>query len=382
MKHARLETLDGLRGSACLAVIIFHFFSAFVPQLISEQSEVPWWISDTPVGIIYNGGFAVSIFFVLSGFVVASAVRAQPPLIFVWIALCRRYLRLAIPSACSTVLALHLLTAMPEVAPQLQSLLPQPWLTYVIGSPFPSLADAVFEGALGVFVSGSSLINNVLWTMKIELIGSFAIILTFSILRGHTRNLALVLLAAGLLINGRPEYGAFMLGALLCVAYRHNHLKVEWGAAAMLFAIVVGAWTKGFGDRIGLPLSSTLALGEPHKVWHTAAAVSLVYAALTYRPLMKLLSSPIPMFLGRISFGLYLLHVPLIYTAIGALYLWLDNHDLFWLCILFLAFLFTCVVSGYLFTVMIDEPVIKGLREIQRRLFKTFLGSSSEKAMS
>lgn len=381
MTQLRFVALDGLRGIACLSVIIFHFFSAFVPQLISEQSSKSHWISDTPIGVFYNGGFAVSIFFVLSGFVVSNSIRSDGSISVLVTSLCRRYLRLAIPSACSAVFAVSMLMLMPDIPAQLQSLSPHAWLTYVVTPPFPSFFEAIFEGGVGVFVTGNSLINNVLWTMKIELFGSIAVILICSVTSGVVRAVALSVMAAGLAVLGKPEYSAFMLGALLCSTRRRYLDNGSLGWVVVVFAVVIGAWTKGFGDRIGIQLPSVIALGEPHKVWHSVAAIALVYAALTYSPLMKALSTSFPVFLGRISFGLYLLHVPLIYTVVGYFFLIFDPSNFLELLAALLIFLASCGIAAFVFTTVIDEPVVRKLRNIQRWSVKLLSGSAREKAI-
>ena len=88
----RLAALDGLRGIAALVVVCFHFAAAFLPSLIPDQTDHPCWVADTPIGILFNGPFSVSIFFVLSGFVIAQAAARRRDPIYINIPL--RYLRL------------------------------------------------------------------------------------------------------------------------------------------------------------------------------------------------------------------------------------------------------------------------------------------------
>src|SRR5277367_5198737 len=125
-KTQRLASLDGLRGTAALIVVCHHFASAFLPSLIPEQTDTPFWIADTPIAILFNGPFSVSIFFVLSGFVVAQAAAKRSDPLYVAIPL--RYLRLALPATASVVFAWCLLTLMPTAALGLSAVIPHPWL--------------------------------------------------------------------------------------------------------------------------------------------------------------------------------------------------------------------------------------------------------------
>ena len=118
-KSGRIEALEGVRGIAALIVAIFHFCSGFLPHIVPDRqpNASPSWLVDTPLEFFYNGPFAVTIFFVLSGFVIANAAANRPfPLI---LNLVFRYARLAVPVIVSVILAWALLTAFPDEAKKL-----------------------------------------------------------------------------------------------------------------------------------------------------------------------------------------------------------------------------------------------------------------------
>jgi hypothetical protein len=75
----RLPSLDGLRGVAALIVVVHHTLLT-VPSLsvayfldgpAAVRGSKAWWLSWTPLHLIWAGGEAVIVFFVLSGFVLA-----------------------------------------------------------------------------------------------------------------------------------------------------------------------------------------------------------------------------------------------------------------------------------------------------------------------
>ena len=74
---ARLHQLDGLRGIAALTVVLYHYLSAFLPALTPDETANPHWLSDTPLAVIFNGPFAVVVFFVLSGFVISKSAHLR-----------------------------------------------------------------------------------------------------------------------------------------------------------------------------------------------------------------------------------------------------------------------------------------------------------------
>lgn len=83
----KLSYLDSLRGIAALIVFFYHFSNLFMPLDI----ELPF------LSIICSGEFAVSIFFVLSSYVLYRPyfkTKLQDKIVS---GVCRRYLRLMIP---------------------------------------------------------------------------------------------------------------------------------------------------------------------------------------------------------------------------------------------------------------------------------------------
>lgn len=364
MARARYESLDGLRGIAAMTVVIYHFASAYIPSILSQETSTPWLGSDTPLGVLYNGGFAVSVFFVLSGFVVSnSAAKRQVPTSF---NLVQRYFRLAVPCMVSTLLAWAWLSAFPSSVHELKLAEPHRWLDNVYDGTTPGPIMAVIDGAFLTFQYGYSAFNNVLWTMRIELYGSCALYLIFGLIDGRRRVAILVAFAVVATAFGMPEYAAFAVGALLREAVAADRLPKQGAWWALGFAIVFGSMTKGFGDRIGLPLPSLIALGEPHKLWHVLAAAAMLYAVLNLDGLNHLLSSPVARFLGYISFGVYLVHLPLLFTVFAQGYLRFAQHDLVALAALFVAFLVTAVALGTLFTVLVDRPVLWAIQAAKR----------------
>jgi peptidoglycan/LPS O-acetylase OafA/YrhL len=367
----RYYNLDGLRGVAALTVVAFHFFSAYVPGLLSEQTPTPWWGSDTPLAVLYNGGFAVSVFFVLSGFVLSnSAARRQSPL---WFNLVQRYFRLAIPVLGGTLLSFTLLSLYPHTVSELKAAGDHPWLQWVYDGQIPNFPWAVRDALFGVFKTGRSFFNNVLWTMRIELLGSIGIYLLYGTVHERLRTpLLIAALCFYVIFLKRPEYAAFAVGALMREARIHYPFPPVLVWPSLAFTIIFGAMMQGYAARNGLPQwPSMLSLGEPHQLWHVAAAAAAVYATLLLPSLKRSFGSRPGRFLGDVSFSLYLVHVPLLYTVFVPAFIRMRGEGI-GMVTLFVAFLACSLIVAYAFTVLVDRPTIALIHRAQRAVKATW----------
>ncbi len=362
----RFDCLDGLRGLAAIIVAVFHFFCAFAPDTIPAYSTQLWRGSDTPIAILYNGGFAVAVFFVLSGFVVSgSAERRRVSVAF---NLVQRYVRLAVPVVFATVLAWVLLNAFPDTVSRMKLAVESRWLNHVFDGKLPPLDYAVLHGAVLVFQSGGSKFNNVLWTMQIELIGSWAIYIMYGSLEAAARRTALLALLLIPILFNSPHYSAFAIGALL----REDNARLSglfrYRFIILSTGVIFGAMMSGYGDRIGLHLPRRIALGDSLGLVQVLAAGAILYAVLNISSLQDWLSTTVARFFGRVSFGLYLVHVPLLYTVVATAYLAVPTGGAWFVAALLAGFLALATAVGYLFTVAVDAPVLAVLRATRQRL--------------
>jgi peptidoglycan/LPS O-acetylase OafA/YrhL len=373
----RLVSLDGLRGTAALIVVFHHFCAAYIPSLVPGENAKPLLVADTPLAIFYNGAFSVVIFFVLSGFVIAhSAARKERELP---LNLTLRYTRLALPCGASVLSAWMLLKVMPNAATELYSRMPHPWLLWTYQGAIPGVRTALWQGLVLIFFrSGFDTFNNPLWTMKIEFIGSCFLYIFYFVLRGRVRLPVLVILAAFFPIAHKLNYEGFFLGAILRELWAANRLRKVKPTSCFFAGLILGSFSAGFHQRMHLPsVPEIFRIGSRDGILYPLAAALIVYGCITAPRLGAAFSCAPARFLGRISFPLYLFHVPLLYTVFaGAMLRFWPASDL-QLAILFLVFVGVAISLGYLGTVTIDEPVLKMNASIRGFL----RGRSSARAM-
>lgn len=367
----RLECLDGVRGVGALIVVVFHYLSAFVPALTPDQTPDPYWLADTPLAILFNGPFAVIVFFVLSGFVISKSAHKRYPLP---LTIALRYLRLTVPILASVIAAWVLLISFPNEATRLAAITGTPWLSKPFNGEIPSLLSAVKDGAFEVYLHGSSRFNNVLWSMRPELIGSVGIYVIYAFVRRVTY-LVSTLAALFFLLLWKCHhyyYEAFIFGALMQEAWTANRLTGLNPVLALVVGVVLGSQGPDFANRCGLDfLPVPLRPGVEDGLIYPVAAALIVYACLESAVVWRFFRAGLCLFLGRISFGLYLIHVPIAYTLVMAVALWFWPMSPIVLGLGLLLFMAISISLGWLMTLVFDAPTLRIVSAIRKSIRPT-----------
>lgn len=318
----RVGFLDGLRGVASLIVVFYHILILGVGWDRAHQL-IRW------TGPFLNGTYSVSVFFVLSGFVLSQSAAGRKTALAAEVA--ARYLRLTVPMTASLLFAclLHRYFLPPAS---------QEGFTYV---------QAWTDGLWRVYRTGHSQINDVVWTMRIEFLGSLAIYFIYHFSPPRWRVAVLSLFALAALAD--PLYLGFPAGGLIREAWSRHYLRgARWAWLTLSLALLLNL----AGDRLGFHgycLSATL----------------LVVSLFLWAPLGRFFECAPFRFLGRISFCLYLLHASILaclaprVPETGA-----AGTRIFLLALEGLPLALGC---AWLLTIALDEPMIRSLHRLKSR---------------
>lgn len=324
-RRLRLRSLDGCRGIAALIVLIHHsaltvpeFANLYLGDLVlPEVGTLVWWLNATPLKIFTAGGEAVLLFFVLSGLVVSLPVLRTKR--FDWIAyFFTRTIRLWVPVAASLLLAAVCLSVrVPDASVAVSK-----WVA-LSNVPVPEWQEVVrgFDA-----VRGPTRINNPLWSLQWEFLFSLSLPVFVGmavVLRRWTA--ATITLCTGLAAVGYLHqidylvyFSAFLAGTLMAFVVIKRPRRVARTSTSFLAQVI---WFAGFLAGILLMCTywmlfvgsvsdhPTLAFAKSLSI---PGAVLIVLAAVFSRPVGRLLELPPIQWLGRISFSLYLVHVPIL----------------------------------------------------------------------
>jgi peptidoglycan/LPS O-acetylase OafA/YrhL len=336
--------------------VLYHLSLVARPFLSGEEWAL---LTTTPLKLLTAGTEAVLVFFVLSGLVVTlPALRSG----FGWLGYYGgRMLRLYLPVWASLALAALAIALLPR---DLASVTPDSWLAHgnALALSWPQLLS---EASLW---KGSYDVNNVLWSLRWELVFSLSLPLFVIAARALCNAWVFAaLLAVACTITGRlVEVDAlvylpvFFLGALMAV--RLPELRAAMGAwprvgrialAAGSLALLIASW-------LARPVEG--AIGA-EVLWGLSGvgAAGLVVVAVGSPTAERALSSAVPRWLGKISFSLYLVQAPLIGTLA---FLLGDEH---WVLITALA-IPGSLLLGWLFHLVVERPTHRLAKLVGRKL--------------
>lgn len=328
---ARESHLEGLRGLAALVVFFHHFLTLFYPESISPNTVLPHthsramaWLRESPLRGLYDGNFAVCIFFVLSGYVLTVAYFRTGKANIIYRLAAARYLRLVIPAMASLLLVfvlrgLGLYWIKESSALNLSAEIAVPSMMFVESLQFTSV---LWEGLVTTWVSIRypwELTNLVLWTMAIEFIGSLVSFAAALILTGLRWRWLIALVAAMCCMvyggNFGPFFSAFLLGVMLATRTTWAVTNRWWPVAVLAVGVVLGGYTNEAGIYTYLrDLHPWLAKQEAMIMLRVLGSFLVMLAVLQSSKLQRAFSTRPLKVLGRISFSLYLTHQPIMYS--------------------------------------------------------------------
>lgn len=318
----KVLSVESIRGWACFMVLLSHLSLTFYPYLHAFQGEAEFeeypiqkLIHESPFGFFFSGTSAVFIFFVLSGYILTRvALKDNNVSERVYLMGLKRYPRLMIPALASCLIAYLAISLFDITGPQLSD-----WINGYGKNQNYSALGAIYSGAIDVFfLSGRSSYNPVLWTMKIELLGSFIVYLLClnraTLKMPFLTGFAFIITASLMLLRVlEPDlalgFMSFFGGYLFSIYGRKISNKL-----ALVFAIF-GLYFAGAHNTSFSYTFIHFFLGDyTYKLCNFMSGFFIVYAIIFNDGLNKLFSGRLSVFMGKVSFSVYLVHMPILST--------------------------------------------------------------------
>ena len=385
---ARLVVLDSVRGIAALIVVIHHCFltqPAFCEFFFSTwqtpaATSFQYIMFHTPARIVWNGYEAVTLFYVLSGLVLALPWAERRPSTYGRFAL-KRICRIYLPYCAAILIAatFNLLLVQSSDVPGASR-----WVTQMNWTR-PISLWTLFDHAVmyGHRNSVNGVIHSLIWEMRVSLLFPFLILpVVWFRWRGAIGLLAglvtfVLAVQFGVGHGFGPHYALLsdmQSGGTAKIAY-----ELQWTAYYACF-FIFGALIAFYLPQIRSKITQISQTGRivllicavlmfqghwslVHSVQETviaAASVLIIISAISGGVIEHVLLFRPLLFVGRISYSLYLVHVPMILCLVALLHsapLWL----------LLIVVPPSAILVGWLFDITISKPCAAlGLRLVAR----------------
>lgn len=362
---SKINAAESIRGLACLAVVFSHLILTFFPLIhtntftdIQKMNSVESLIYNSPFGFLYSGSAAVFIFFVLSGYVLSYAILSKQDINQKILAMSiKRYPRLAIPALISCLIAY--LVFFIEIDRSNVS----EWFVKYGASDF-SLFDAIYQGTIGSFVFGSAPLNWVLWTMQIELFGSFIVFFLLYLLNKQKGE---IIFFASSLVLAALSFAVSFKFALGVICFIVGIFLYLYGKKIPVFftlpCLLIGLYLAGVHSfSASYSVFTNIFGSKAYTILNTLSGPLIVFGVLMNPKISELMDKKLLVVLGKLSFSIYLLHLIVIYAlGLPILNLLMSNNVSYIVACLFTSFLIVAltIFFAFFYSKYVDDLSIK-----------------------
>lgn len=304
--------LDGIRGWAALAVVLFHF----IEEPLKGMTSV---VTDSWLFFLLDGTFYVCIFFVVSGQALSASFMRTGDIASVDALLLKRYARLTIPIVLSCMLVYILFSMNLTFHKQATEVLHnQMWMGRFMSHTNMDLLAVVKYSLIDVYTKHilATSPNPFLWTMSVEMVGSLLVFCVCYVWGRLKFPLATLIFATVFLLSLGTFYSLFLAGVAISAAtLSHDRRACNINFDNSLFRLAT----------LAIPIASLLLIHLLRDVIipvavYSALAILSVLSLQHHTAYRRFLTTPFSLFLGRISFPLYAIHFAVLISP--AAYLW------------------------------------------------------------
>ncbi len=376
MEKKRLEFIEGFKGFACLSVILSHFVLAFCNVLVTcsslnahGSSKLELLLGKTPLNLFYSGNFGVYVFFIVSGFVLSYAFFMKKDENYLKRGVIKRYFRLLLPIVVVNLFVFLLMKFSLTYNTQVADFTKNPVWFGKFNTFDPSIFSVLKEAFFGNFFGFQSNYVSPLWTISYEIYGSFLVFFFLGLFGKEKIRYPLYIILILLLRD--LNYISFIVGMLICdvvvngFPYLDAYKSKKW---LPYLTFIVGIYFASYPlqadvegtiyqiinySQFGIPAAT---------VNHFLGASLMIFALVSSSLLQKLFERKPFRFLGKYSFGLYLIHWPIMLSLSSYILYKGMNGPLGYYELLLFDFIVTIIVVFILSILLVKYIDSKGVR--------------------
>lgn len=378
----RIEFIDGLRGICAIIVVMNHFIVGFFPVAYFGvgtyhlKYNIEQVLAQSPLSFWYAGNFVVCIFCTISAYIIAtkffeneqSVVRTAT----------NRYFRLVLPTFCISLIAFLFMKIHFFKNIETAVLTGSPWLSDFYNFK-PDIKDLLRGSFYDIVFDGYDRYNTVFWMIPILFNVTFLTIFTLKIW-GRIRKRYLVYGVLILLLFKQGHiYELTFIAGIICADLKVNfkeqlnkYVKERYSLILIIIGVYLGAYPTGM-----VPTNAWYSWMNPGQkcsvIWHILGSFLFMFGILNLKIAMKLLSNKILLWLGKISFPIFLIHIIVICSFscsfFNILYQYSNNYLMSFI-VMWSSSMGLIILVSYLFNISIDKYTNHLVKKITRFILK------------
>lgn len=326
----RIQWIDGLKGLSSVLIVLHHFILAFFPAMYYGASVpshffgIDYLLADSPFMFFVGGHFLVCVFLMLSGMVLSLQSKRIVTIKQLILSIVKRYFKLSIPLFIVSLVVYFMLKFNLFYNLQAAEITQSPWLR-LFYTCIPSFKDVFITSFYSVWFVGNDTFSTAFWMLYILFYGSLLTSVTRYLINKKLLNryLAYTLLIVyfiytkDLLLN-------FVFGMIVADLIQDEKIK-ENTSISYVF-LIVGAILGGFPFGIIPTNFYRYFLLLPHYVSdvnfiHTLGTLFIILGIASISKIKNVFNHEPFQTLGKYSYTIYLVHIPLLFSIISLIYL-------------------------------------------------------------
>jgi len=332
----RLKWIDGLKGVASILIFLHHFILAFAPALYygsgleSRLFANEGNLAQSPLLFFVGGHFLVSLFLMLSGLVLTLQVFRINTLQDLFKKIIERYLRLAIPVFVISLIVYGMLKYGLFYHNDISKITGSPWLSLFYQAPL-SLRYVFETSFYSVWFMGNDAFSTAFWMLTYLFYGSLLTYVVIYVSRNTKPQLQLIIILCILIITILMDSYLVNFGFGMVLGWIIRNKQNIFKHRVITFVILmIGILFAGYPQGV-VPTNfyeSFLYMNKyltPSIHIHALSAFLIILSLNSLDPINSLFEYSYFQKLGRISYAIYLTHIPILFSLSSILFRYLHN---------------------------------------------------------
>lgn len=191
----------------------------------------------------------------------------------------------------------------------------------------PVFIDALYSGAIGAFLFGDQTYNPVLWTMQIELFGS--LVIYFACFLQQKKLFKILFIIISIVLSAFISAIAFLGIISFIIGHFLYFYQKQLPETFSIFLCILGLYFCGaHNDSLSYSYFSQFLGHRTYEVLNFLGGFCIVLATLKSNIINNALDKKILIYLGKLSFAIYLIHIAIIYIIRVPIFNYLLNYNL------------------------------------------------------